>query len=321
MTVVASCLYRNGHRVAAVPLDQAKPPKGKGEFIWIGLHDPTSDELETVRQNFNLHPLALKDSETGHQVPKAEIFGDQLFCVMRTANLDGDQIVFGQTSIFVGRHHIITVRLGSNRGHLELRSQLELTPNLLRHGTDYVLYAILDFVVDGYFPILQTIEDSILEMEQQLLEAPLERQQITRIFGLRREMILFQRVLGPTTELCSKLVTLDFPNLDAEAKPYYRDVYDHAKRAQGMATSMREVLTSVFEASNLLEQQSQGQITRQLAAWAAILAVPTAIAGVYGMNFDNMPELKTRYGYFVVLTVIASVCYLLYRRFKKLGWL
>jgi magnesium transporter len=191
----------------------------------------------------------------------------------------------------------------------------------MQKGPDYVLHAIIDFIVDGYLPVVQTIEDRVLAMEKHMLVAFLERDQIRRIFRLRRQVILFQRILGPMSEVVGKLANLELPCIDDHAKPYFRDVLDHVRRVEAMVSGLREVITSVFEASNLLEQQRQGTITRQLAAWAAILAVPTAIAGIYGMNFSNMPELQTRYGYFVVLATIGVLCSFLFYRFRKAGWL
>lgn len=321
MTVVASFVYRNGRRSESVPIEGAMPALGEGDFVWIGLHEPTAAELEGLARAYGLHQLAVEDALHPHQVPKVEVYGDQLFVVAKTAHLEGDKIRYGETAIFVGRRHIISVRHGSARAHTELRAQLEESPRLMRQGTDYVLHAILDFIVDGYLPVVQAIEDKVLEMEKHMLASFLEREQIRRLFRLRRQLILFGRILGPMSEVASKLVHLDLPCLDKAAKPFFRDVYDHVSRVEGMVGGLREVITSVFEASNLLEQQRQGVITRQLAAWAAILAVPTAIAGIYGMNFENMPELSTRYGYFVVLGVIAALCGLLYYRFRKTGWL
>jgi magnesium transporter len=198
---------------------------------------------------------------------------------------------------------------------------LEASPSLLSQGVDYVLHGILDFIVDGYLPIVEAVEEEVLAMEQRALNTSLVRDEVARIFRLRREMVRFQRILGPMSELCSKLSRFDMPCVDAQARPYFSDVLDHVRRVQSMVDGLREVLTSVFEVSALLEQQRQGAITRQLAAWAAILAVPTAVAGIYGMNFENMPELKTQYGYFVVLTVITVLCVTLYVGFRKAKWL
>lgn len=321
MTVVASFMYRDGKRAEELPLSATPVSFKDNEFVWIGLYAPTAEEMSKLQQAYGLHQLAVEDALNAQQIAKVEVYGEQLFVVAKTAHLEGDKIAHGQTSLFVGRHHIISVRQGSARAHTELRSQLEASPLLLQKGPDYVLHAIIDFIVDGYLPIVQTIEDRVLAMEKHMLVAFLEREEIRRIFRLRRQVILFQRILGPMSELVGKLVHLDLPCIDEHAKPYFRDVHDHVRRVEAMLGGLREVITSVFEASNLLEQQRQGTITRQLAAWAAILAVPTAIAGIYGMNFEHMPELQTRYGYFVVLAFIAALCSFLFYRFKKAGWI
>ena len=322
MTVVAAYLYRHGQRVREVSIDEKIDcPADKSEFVWIGICDPTDAEMRTLKEQYDLHPLAIEDAVNANQLPKVDVYGNQLFVVARTATLEGDTIDYGETAIFVGHSHIISVRHGSARSHKALRVQLEAAPTLLMHGVDYVLHAILDYIVDGYLPIVDTIEDSVLTMEQKTLDAFLGRDEITRIFTLRRQLTKFQRVLGPMAEVAGKLVRLDLPCIDPEARPYFSDVLDHVRRVQVMVDGLVQIVISVFEFSNLLEQQRTGAITRQLAAWAAILAVPTAIAGIYGMNFENMPELKTEYGYFVVLVVIAVVCAALYARFKRVGWL
>lgn len=302
MSVVASHLYRNGHRVEPVPLDRpVQCASDRSEFVWIGLRDPTDDELRTLQTNFGLHPLAVEDALQPHQLPKIDVYGEQLFVVLLTANLENDHIEYGETAIFVGPSHVITVRHGSPRGHHQVRERLEAGPSLLSKGTDYVLHAIIDFVVDGYFPIVSAIEDEVLKVERQALDAFLSRTEIQQV--------------------AAKLVRLDLPGIDHDVRPYFSDALDHIRRVEAQVAGLRDVLTSVFEISTLLEQQRQGTITRQLAAWAAILAVPTAIAGIYGMNFENMPELKTRYGYFVILGGIAVICSLLYARFKRAKWL
>jgi magnesium transporter len=322
MTVVAAYLYHEGKRVREVAIDEKVDcPADKSQFVWIGLVDPTPDELHVLQKHYGLHPLAVEDALKADQLPKVDVYNGQLFVVARTAHLEGDSIEYGETAIFVGHSHIISVRHGSARSHRELRAHLEAAPDLLGHGVDYVLHAILDFIVDGYLPIVDAIEDEVLKMEQRTLDHFLGREEVTRIFGLRRQLIRFQRVLGPMSEVANKLVKLDLPCIDPEARPYFSDVLDHVRRVQTMVDGLMQVLTSVFEFSNLLEQQRTGAITRQLAAWAAILAVPTAIAGIYGMNFENMPELRTKYGYFIVIAVIVTICSFLYARFKRVKWL
>jgi magnesium transporter len=322
MTVIAAYHYRAGKRVREVSIDERiECPDDKSEFVWIGLASPTADEMHMLQAKYDLHPLAVEDALKADQLPKVDIYGDQLFVVARTAHLENDVIVYGETAMFVGHSHIISVRHVSARTHRALRDQLEAAPTLLMHGVDYVLHAILDFIVDGYLPLVETIEEEVLAMEQRAIDNFLGRHEISRIFTLRRELIRFQRVLGPMGEVASKLARQDLPCIDGDTRPYFSDVLDHVRRVHALVDGLREVLNSVFEFSNLLEQQRTGAITRQLAAWAAILAVPTAIAGIYGMNFKHMPELGTRYGYFVVLAVIAFVCGWLYMRFRRTGWL
>jgi magnesium transporter len=322
MPVIAAYLYRLGRRVREIGLDERVDcPSDRSEFVWIGLSDPCADEVETLRRLYDLHPLAVEDSLKDGQLPKVDVYGDQLFVIGRTAQLVDGHIVYGQTAVFLGHSHIITVRQGSTRSHRPLRDHLEGSPDLLTQGADYVLHAVLDFIVDGYLPLVTEIEEEVTAMEQRTIDTFLGRAEIARIFALRRELLRFDRILVPMEEVARKLARNDLPCIDVEARHYFSDVLDHVRRVEAMASALREVLTSVFEFSNLMEQQRTGAITRQLAAWAAILAVPTAIAGIYGMNFDHMPELRLRYGYPVTIGVIVTICSALYWRFKRVHWL
>ena len=322
MSVVAAYIYRDGVRDR--PIDCASPTSpevGPDEFAWIGVVAPANGELQTLARCFRLHPLAVEDALKAHQLPKLDVYGDQLFIVARTAQYQDGAISYGETHMFVGRSHLITVRHGSARAHIELRQELEAAPQLLKHGVDYVVHALLDFIVDGYLPIVEGIEEEVLEMERRTLDAFLTRADITRLFVLRRELMKFGRTVGQMHALCSKLGNLDLPGVDPEARPYFRDVLDHVERTLAAVDSLREVIRQVFDVSSLLEQQRQGAITRRLAAWAAILAVPTAVAGIYGMNFEHMPELRWRFGYAAVWALIIAICGTLYVNFKRRKWL
>ncbi len=321
MSIVAAYVYKDGQRARAASLSADGLALGPDEFVWIGLLEPDEAELRTLQSRFGLHPLAVEDALSAHQLPKAETYGAELFVVARTAQIHDEVIQYGETHIFLGAGHIITVRHGSPRAHVDLRAHLEATPALLKHGPDYVLHAILDFVVDGYTPIVDQAEEAVLAMEQRALDAFLSRAEIRALFQLRRELLRFERILGPMEEVASRLERLEFPCIDPEVRPYFRDIRDHVRRVNSRVGALRETLTSVFEVSNLLEQQRQGVITRRLAAWAAILAVPTAIAGIYGMNFDYLPELHWRYGYPAVLAVIGASCAALYVGFRRSKWL
>jgi magnesium transporter len=322
MSVIAAYIYGDGRRLREIDLDTSQSLElTNGEFVWIGLLNPDEHELRILQDRFSLHPLAVEDALKAHQLPKVDVYGNQLFVVARTAHLASGQIGYGETDIFVGSNHIITVRHGSGRDHSELRRHLEAAPEHLKHGVDYVLHAVLDFIVDGYFPIVEEIEEEVLAMERRALDAFLSREEVTRIFNLRGELMRFRRILVPMEEVASRLEHRDMPCIDPVVRPYFRDVGDHIRRVASMVEVLRDVLSSTFEAGTLLEQQRQSAITRQLAAWAAILAVPTAIAGIYGMNFEVMPELKWKYGYFLVVGVIAALCVFLYLRFKRAKWL
>ena len=321
MTVVASYVYRDGQRVREAPLTPEGLALEPGEFVWIGLYDPTDVEIEILVDRFKLHPLAVEDALAAHQMPKVEVYGRELFVVARTAMKIDDRLAYGETHVFVGDDHVVSIRHGSARAHNHLRTQLEASPLQLKKGPDFVLHGILDFIVDAYAPIVDDVEDSVLEMEQRTLDAFLSRLEIRRLFTLRRELLKFRRILGPMEEVLGRLQSLDLPCIDPDVRPYFRDVGDHVRRVNSRLGGLNDILSSVFEVANLLEQQRQGLITRKLAAWAAILAVPTAIAGIYGMNFEHMPELRWEYGYYAVLGVIAAICAALYVTFKRTKWL
>jgi magnesium transporter len=324
LTIVAARRYRHGISIGDLDLSgPVCPARPNGdEFVWIGLFEPTSEEMKRVADCFGLHPLAVEDAQFGRQLPKAEQFGDQLLVILRTAHIEEDaHIAYGQTAIFVGHGFIVTVRHGSARAHSDLRAQLEQLPEILGAGPDYVLHAIMDFVVDGYFPIVEALEDEALEMEKAASDRFLDRESTLRIFSMRRDVVRFQRVLGVMTDVAAHMVNVTTLHIDPDIRPYFRDVLDHVRRCEYRLTGLRDIMTSVVETSNLLEMQRQGDTTRRLSAWAAILAVPTALAGVYGMNFVHMPELHWRYGYFMVVGVMASACLWLYWRFRRSGWL
>jgi magnesium transporter len=322
VSVVAARIYRDGRLLSEIDIAQASPKlEQKCDFVWIGLHEPDDATLAMIQKQFGLHELAVEDALDPRHLPKMESYGDHLFVVARTVHLEADRIAYGNTAIFVGRQFIITVRHGSDRGHAPVRTQLEATPWLLKQGPDYVLHAILDFIVDGYFDVIDMVEEQVLAMEDHALDSFLDRAQTARLFTVRRDLFRLTRILGPMEDLANRFINIDLPQVDNDIDPYFRDLADHVRRVNYRVAGLRDTLTSVIETSGLLEQQRQGAITRQLAAWAAILAVPTAIAGIYGMNFDIMPELRWKYGYYAVVGVMATICLSLYVRFKRAGWL
>ena len=313
-------LYRSGSRLMEADSSTEFLAENE-EFICVDLFNPTEDDFTDYKERLGLHNLAIEDAMSSSQLAKLDLYDGQIFTILKTASLNGDCVEYGEMSFFLSGKFIIIVRHVELPGYQAFRTRLGNIPVSHRRGPDFVLHSVADFIVDSYLPLMQMIEDSVLELEEQMLESFLDREQITRIFRLRREVIHFQRVLGKMSEVMGKFVHLQIPCLSDEVKPYFNDVLDHLSRMDILVSSLIDVITSVFEASSLLEQQRQGVITRRLAAWAAILAIPTAIAGIYGMNFKNMPEVDSPYGYFIVLLVMALLSLYLYWRFKKSGWL
>lgn len=320
--VVASTAYRAGCRVADVPVTEAGAWAAReGHFVWIGLLEPDEPLLHEVKRQFSLHELAVEDALHAHQRPKVELYGDSLFMVLRTARMENGRLVLGETHVFAGRGYVVTVRHGASTTYSPVRARCESAPQLLSHGEDFVVYAVMDYVVDCYTPVLDEMAGMVEELEETLLTRPPSMTEIERIHQLRRDLERLRRAASPLLDVCSRLERFDLPMIDPEMRPYYRDVQDHVIRVNEQIGSLREILSFAFETSMVLAASRQNDVTRKLAAWAAILAVPTAIAGLYGMNFEHMPELHWRYGYPTVLAVIAAVCGTLYRRFRRMGWL
>jgi magnesium transporter len=327
--VVAASAYARGRRVADIAIDEAGAwSKQPDHVVWIGLLEPTMEMLRQVQVQFDLHPLAIEDAGKAHQRPKLDQYGNGVFIVARTAQLIEGRIAFGETHLFAGKGYVISVRHGASVSYAAVRQRCEACPATLSHGEDYILYAILDFIVDNYMPVLETIHAEAEAIEDQVLKRELIQGEIERLYLLRRDLLRLRNAVVPLVEVCRKLEHAEVIAIDANMQPLFRDVTDHIRRVQEEIDALREVLAFAFEASLMMGQAQQmaGQaqqtdITRRLAAWAAILAVPTAVAGIYGMNFKNMPELEWTYGYFVVVAVILGACTALYWRFRKAHWL
>ncbi len=321
MSEITAAVFRDGKVIEHVAFDAGTPRSGDADFIWIEVLDPVENDYSALQERFGLYSLAVEDSMSAAQLPKVDLYDDQIFVVLKAAHLEGDAIRYGEIDAFVGRNHIITVRHEADSRHAHALERFQGGPRTSEVKPDLILHGILNFVVTGYFPIVQMIEDEVLSMEPRLQDALLDRDEITRLFQLRREAIHFQHVLTWMSDVCGKLSNLEVPCISAEAKPYFRDVQDRLIRLDGMVGGLIDVIRTVFETSSLLEQQRQGVNTRQLAAWAAILGVPATIAGIYGMIFPNVPGLSSPYGYAIVVGAMMAICLGLYFRFKRLRWL
>jgi len=320
--VVASAAYAAGSRVAEIPIEEAGEWSRKpGHVVWIGLHEPDLELLRQLQREFNLHELAIEDALKAHQRPKLEQYGDALFVVARTAQMFDGRIAFGETHLFVGKGYVVSVRHGASTSYRPVRERCEAAQKAFSEGEDFILYAILDFIVDNYIPVIQTIQDEVEEIEDSILGETATQLHVTRLYQLRRDLLRLRNAAVPLVEVCRRLEQPGLPGIDPVMSPLFRDVSDHIRRVQEEIESLREVLAFAFETSLMTGQAQQTEITRKLASWAAILAVPTAVAGLYGMNFDVMPELHWKYGYAVVLVVILAVCGWLYWRCRRNGWL
>lgn len=322
MTVVACAGYQGGRRIADLSIDDCASFIGApGRFVWIGLHEPSTEVLQSLQRQFGLHELAVEDAFRAHQRPKIDVYDGSLFLVLRTAQLQGDDVLYGETHVFVGCGYVITVRHGASASYLPVRQRCEATPALLGNGEDFVLYAIMDFVVDNYIPIVTAIEDQVDTIDEAVHAGAMNQETIHRIAHLRRELLRLRRTVAPMLDVCGRLQRFDMPFIDPPVRPYYSDVYDHVLHVNESIDILRDVLAAAFETHLLLASNRQNDVTRKLAGWAAILAVPTAIAGIYGMNFEHMPELHQVWGYPAVLLVILVVCVTLYLNFKRIDWL
>jgi len=325
--VIVDCaIYRAGHRVAevedlAAAVERAK--KDGDEFVWIGLYEPSEEELVDVAAGFGLHPLAVEDAVHAHQRPKVERFDDSVFVVLKTLGYDEARstLLVGEIMLFVGPNFVVTVRHGETSPLADVRHRLEThEEELLAHGPAAVLYAIADAVVDRYVIIADLIEEDLNELEDRVF-SPERTHDAELIYKLKREVLEFRRAVMPLGDPLRLLAVGVVPWIAPKAQPFFRDVADHAQRVADQIEQQDKLLTDILHANLAQVGVRQNEDMRRISAWIAIAAVPTMIAGIYGMNFDHMPELHWRYGYLMVLVLMASVCTWLYRAFKRSGWL
>jgi magnesium transporter len=320
--VINCAAYSSGRRVADIDLDAARNvDTSDGRFVWIGLHEPNEPLLRTVQQRFGLHDLAIEDALTAHQRPKLEIYGDSLFIVMRTASLRDCKIQCGETHIFAGRGYVVTVRHGSTTAYREVRARCEGAPKMLAMGEGFVVYSIMDFIVDNYFPILQELEIEVDALEDSVFARGSDRPNVERIYELRHELLLLRRAVQPLQEVCNRIMRFDVPLIDQAMHPYLRDVQDHVIRLVESIDNLRDLLAAALEAHLLLSSVEQNNIIKIFSVAAVVLMPPTLVASIYGMNFKSMPELEWPYGYYVALMLMMVVAVLPYLFFKWKKWL
>lgn len=292
-----------------------------GSFIWVGLYEPADEILEKLQEEFGLHDLAIEDAQNAHQRPKLEAYGNSLFAVMHTAQVVNEKIVYGETHAFLGPRYLITVRHGASLSYAPVRERVQREPELLVLGPSYGLYAVLDFIVDNYRPIIDEFRDTANSLEQAIFADTYRRQTVIRLYQLKRELTQMRMAVGPLQDVLSQLSRTQNPMIPEEVRLYFRDVHDHALRVNDAIDTLREMLTTALSVNLSLVTLAQGEIVKRLGAWAALLAAPTLITSWYGMNFENMPETESRFGYWILIGGVALACGLLYRLFKRAKWL
>jgi len=322
--IVDCAVYEQGQRQDGdLALAEAfKKCRGDEEFVWLGMHEPSKDEFDSVQREFHLHELAVEDAINAHQRPKLEVYGDTIFVVLKTARyVDSKEVVeFGEILIFLGEGFVVTVRHGPASDLHEVRRQVESEPERLKRGPGAVLHAILDRVVDDYVPALEGLREDVEEVESEVF-APERKSSAQRIYALKREVLEFTRATAPLVDPIDRLAEGRYALVHDDSRHYFRDVSDHLKRVNDQLESFSDLLTSVLSANLTQVTVQQNEDVRKISAAVAIIAVPTMIAGIYGMNFEHMPELGWQYGYPMALGIMAVVCLALYRYFKRVGWL
>ncbi len=319
--IVDCAVYEHGRRRSGdlTPEQARAAGHGKDSFVWLGVFEPTAEEFGEIAREFDLHELAVEDAIKADQRPKVELYGETLLIVVKTVSHPEAGIELGELLVFVNPAFIITVRHGDG-GLSGVRERVERRPDLLAHGTGVVLYAILDHVVDGYGDVAQTIDGEIQVVEREVFSAE-RTNPAEQIYRLEREVLDLYRAVAPLSEAVDEISAGRFEAVPEELNEYLRDVHDHLRRVAGRIAGFRELLGSALQANLTQVSVRQNEDMRKISAWVAIVAVPTMVAGIYGMNFDNMPELHWRYGYPSVLLFIALICLALYRRFRRAGWL
>jgi magnesium transporter len=321
--MLVNCVaYQGGKRLAEITTREIHEYLARPDcFVWVALRDATDAELAVMQEEFRLHPLAVEDARHGHQRPKIEEYGDSLFIVMHAAELEAGGLHVGEVAVFVGRNYVLSVRSHAERGFADVRARCEREPDLLRHGPGYVLYALMDAVVDRYFPALDALEEELDRIEEGILAGAATRGSIEALYALKQKLVTVKHGVGPMLEAVGKLYGGRVPPMVAGLGEYFRDVYDHLLRINQSIDSLRDMVSTAMSVHLSLITLHENETTKRLAAYGALVAVPTMIAGVYGMNFRHMPELDWSLGYPLTVVAMLLIDVYLFRRFRKARWL
>lgn len=321
--MIVNCIaYRAGKSLGDISIDAiSEVLKEPDTLVWLGVHEPDTALLRKVQEEFSLHDLAIEDAQHAHQRPKLEAYGDSLFIVVETAQIQNDKVYFGETHLFVGRNFIITIRHGSSVSYAAVRQKCETIPHRLAIGPGFALYSIIDFVVDNYQPVAESLQARFEELELGMFEKSFDRENIAEMYRLKGELIKLRNAVMPINDISSQLIRFHENVVRKELRPYFRDIEDHVSRIIKMTDTIREMLTTAIQVNLALVTVGQNEVVKQLAGWGAILAIPTVVFSMYGMNFRFMPELGSHWGYPLVVGATATACTLLFRRLRRAGWL
>jgi magnesium transporter len=321
--MLINCIaYRKGKKIADIPIGDIHTYLDQTDcFVWVALKDGTASELAEMKAEFGLHELAVEDALVGHQRPKIEEYGDSVFAVLHLVEPDGEDLHVGEVAIFVGRNYILSVRNHSGLNFMGVRDRCEREPHLLKHGSGFVLYALMDSVVDRYFPIIDNLESELEAIEEHIFAKGTARSNIERLYELKRKVMILKHAAFPLMEGAGKLYGGRVPAMCLNTQEYFRDVYDHLVRINSSIDTLRDTIAVAMQVNLSIVTIDENDVTKKLAAWGGIFAAATSMAGIWGMNFKNMPELEWVYGYPFALVTIILVCVALYMRFKRAGWL
>ena len=315
-------VYRHGRKLAHIAIDDISEALQQSDtFVWLGLVEPDRELMLRVQQEFDLHELAVEDAQKAHQRPKIEEYGDTLFVVLDTVALNGDTVDFGETHVFVGSRFVVTVRHGASSGYAGVRRKTEATPERLASGPGYVLYSIVDFIVDQYQPCMDVLQFRFREVEKDLFQENPPAGNLETFYILKNELLAVHAAAGPLTDICTQLLRFHGDIVPRETRIYYRDILDHVASVNETADRLRTMIDAAMQVALAQVTIRQNEVVKRLAGWGAILAVPTMVFSWYGMNFEVMPELKWRWSYPAVMAAIVVISAALHRRLKRVGWL
>ncbi|MHB0775727.1 magnesium/cobalt transporter CorA [Halomonas sp. WWR20] len=320
--IVNCVVYQEGRKLRDIGTSEIGEYVNQPDcFVWVALHDPEPEEFESLQKVFALHELAVEDALHGQQRPKIEEYGEALFAFMRMLSVDDTRISQGEVAVFAGHNYILSVRSHSQQGFLSVRARCEREPHLLKQGPSFVLYALMDAIVDRYFPVVEALEAELETIEEQIFIKDSARSNIERLYQLKRKAMTVKHAVTPLAEATVHLFGGRVPSLCANTQEYYRDVYDHLHRIEAAVDTIRETITTAIQVNLSMVAIDESEVHKRLASWAAIFAVATVLAGIWGMNFAHMPELDWRLGYPFALLLMVSACGGLFYRFRKAGWL